>query len=73
MTCNDMLEQLSAALDGELTAEEKVQLDRHLSQCDSCRALFDELSAIHGACAHLEAAPPPALRACILEQLPPQK
>lgn len=73
MTCNDMLEQISAALDGELTAEEKVQLDRHLSQCDSCRALFDELSAIHGACAHLEAAPPPALRACILEQLPPQK
>lgn len=73
MTCDAMLELMSAALDGEVTAEEQAQLDRHLAQCTHCRALFDELSAIHGACAHLEVAPPPELREAILGQLPPQE
>lgn len=73
MTCEAMLELMSAALDGELTADEKAQLDRHLAQCDHCRALFDELTAIHGACGQMEVEPPPALRARILEQLPPQE
>lgn len=73
MTCDGMLERMSAALDGELTADEKAQLDRHLAQCDNCRALFDDLSAICGACVDMEVMPPPELRAQILEHLPPQK
>lgn len=73
MTCDNALELLSAALDGELSVEEKAQLDRHLAQCDGCRALYDDLTAIHGACAGLEVAPPPALKANILQNLPAQK
>lgn len=73
MTCENAWEWISAALDGELTADEQAQLDLHLAQCSHCRALFDDLSAIHGACTHLEVAPPPALRAQILDHLPPQR
>lgn len=73
MTCETALKLMSAALDGELTAAEKVELDRHLAQCESCRALFAELSAIHDACGGLDAAPPPALREQILTHLPPQE
>lgn len=72
MTCETAVELMSAALDNELPAEEKAQLDRHLAQCDHCRALFDELSAIHAACEGLDAAPPPALRENILNNLPSQ-
>lgn len=70
MTCDNALELLSAALDGELSVEEKAQLDRHLAQCDGCRALFDDLDAIHNACAGLEVTPPAALKANILQNLP---
>lgn len=73
MTCENAWEWISAALDGELTADEQAQLDLHLAQCSHCRALFDDLSAIHGACTHLEVTPPPALRAQILDHLPPQR
>lgn len=72
MTCDAMLELMSAALDNELTANEKAQLDRHLAQCDHCRALFDDLSSIHDACADMEVTPPPALREQILQNLPVQ-
>lgn len=70
MTCDNALELLSAALDGELSVEEKAQLDLHLAQCDGCRALYDDLTAIHGACAGLEVTPPPALKVNILQNLP---
>lgn len=73
MTCENAWEWMSAALDGELSAAEKAELDRHLAQCDSCRALFAELSAIHGACGGLDAAPPPGLKKQILNNLPPQE
>lgn len=72
MTCETALELISAALDGELTVDEQAQLDHHLAQCSSCRALSDELSALHCACEGLEVAPPPELRACILNGLPAQ-
>lgn len=73
MTCETMLEQMSAALDGELTADEKAQLDRHLAQCDHCRALYDQLTALHEACGGLEVAPPPALKVNVLQNLPAQE
>lgn len=72
MTCDTALELMSAALDGELTAEEQAQLDCHLAQCGSCRALFEDLTAIHHACGDWEAAPPPELREKILSNLPVQ-
>lgn len=73
MNCENAFEQMSAALDGELSVEETAQLDRHLAQCEACRALFDDLTAIHGACGGLEVAPPPALKAQILQNLPARK
>lgn len=72
MTCNDTLERISAVLDGEATLEEKAQLDRHLDACESCRALFDDLSALHAACGGLEAAAPPELKKKIMSALPAQ-
>lgn len=72
MTCDTALELMSAALDGELTAEEQAQLDCHLAQCEPCRALFEDLTAIHHACGDWEAAPPPELREKILSNLPVQ-
>ena len=38
--CERMTELMSAALDGELTAEEQSALDAHLAQCGDCRALM---------------------------------
>lgn len=73
MTCENAWEWMSAAMDGELSDAETAELDRHLAQCGSCRALFAELSAIHGACGRLDAAPPPGLKEQILNNLPPQE
>lgn len=72
MTCETAVELISAKLDGELTADEMTQLDRHLAQCSTCRALLEELTAIHAACSGLEAEPPAALREQILQNLPAQ-
>ncbi len=42
-SCDQALELISAALDGELTAGEQAELDGHLAVCGACRALADEL------------------------------
>ena len=44
MNCDQALEAISAALDGELSAKERAQLEAHLAHCPSCAALFDELA-----------------------------
>lgn len=72
MTCENALECISAALDGELTLEDKAQFDQHLAQCDACRALYADLASLHEACGGLEVAPPPALKEQIMGNLPPQ-
>ena len=36
-------EQLSGYLDGELTQQERQRVERHLEECESSRALFEEL------------------------------
>lgn len=71
MECQDMLELLSASLDGELTEAEQAQLNAHLDTCPSCRALYEELSGLHAAC-DLETEAPAELTARILGSLPPQ-
>ena len=58
MNCERCLEQLSARLDGELPAGEAAELEAHLAQCSSCRALAQQLEQLHGdfpALAELEA------------------
>lgn len=56
-TCDEILELISADLDGELTDGERAELDEHLSRCPACSALWNDLRALHGAAAELEEAP----------------
>ena len=59
-SCERFLPLLSARLDGELSREEERELREHLEQCPACRALWEELSAVHDAFPALEqlSAPP---------------
>jgi negative regulator of sigma E activity len=58
-TCEEVLELLSAALDGELTAQEQAELNAHLAQCPSCSALSAQLTGLHRAMGELEDVPAP--------------
>ena len=58
-SCDEILELISAALDGALTADEQTELDEHLSRCPACSALFDELKSLREASAELEDVPAP--------------
>jgi negative regulator of sigma E activity len=58
-TCDEVLELLSAALDGELTAQEQAELNAHLAQCPSCSALSAQLTGLHRAMGELEDVPAP--------------
>jgi anti-sigma factor RsiW len=58
-TCDEVLELLSAALDGELTAQEQAELNAHLAQCPSCSALSAQLTGLHRAMGELEEIPAP--------------
>ena len=44
--CSDIQAELSAYLDGELTAQERSTLEAHLSACPQCRAALDELRSV---------------------------
>ncbi len=46
MNCEDYIERISAALDGELSPQEQAELDAHLAVCPECRRLRDELAAL---------------------------
>ena len=46
MTCQEVQEQLSAYVDGELPPGEAQALQRHLEQCVACRELADELTSV---------------------------
>lgn len=46
MTCEQALEAISAALDGELSGAEEKEWEDHLASCPACRALCDDLRAI---------------------------
>jgi len=43
---NEIINQLSAYLDGELSAEERARVDSHISTCAACRIVLDDLKAI---------------------------
>jgi len=59
MRCEEAALLLSARLDGELTVEEERELNEHLAQCAACRALADDLSALHLSFGYLEDEPAP--------------
>ena len=58
--CEDYIELISAGLDGALSPAEAEALNAHLAQCPDCRALYDDLAALHAGLAELPFAEPPA-------------
>lgn len=73
MRCDEALELLSAALDGEVTPAQQAKLDQHLAQCPTCRAIQTELLGLQNAWEGLNVAAPAELKAAVMEHLPPQK
>jgi hypothetical protein len=68
--CEDVQAELSAYLDGELTAEEMHALDAHLCLCDNCNAVLSELEAVRDSLAALPKLPaPPAMAAKVQRAL----
>lgn len=43
---NDIINQLSAYLDGELSPAERARVDEHVASCAACRTVLDDLKAI---------------------------
>ena len=46
MACERFIELMMASLDGEICAEERVELESHLAECAECRREFKELSKL---------------------------
>lgn len=72
MDCEQVLEAVSAALDGELSPTEEAQLEAHLAVCPACRALAEELSALNAALEEQEPAPPQWLADRVMERIAEQ-
>lgn len=52
-SCDEILELISASLDGALTPEEQSELDEHLAGCPACGALYDDLRVLRAEVAAL--------------------
>ena len=52
--CEEFAPLLSACVDGELTEEERAEVLAHVSECEKCRRLLGELTALHAALGELE-------------------
>jgi len=46
MQCDAIQPQLSAALDGELSPDERAEVDRHLLDCPACRGILSDLQTL---------------------------
>lgn len=57
MNCRDVFERLSAAIDGELSAEESVSLRRHLEHCATCTRSMQVLETARDAYRSIASAP----------------
>lgn len=55
----EMLEQISLALDGELSPEEQARLWQHLKECGECRETYEALKRIQNVLGELEEVEPP--------------
>ncbi|OFV86581.1 MAG: hypothetical protein A2V74_04570 [Acidobacteria bacterium RBG_16_70_10] len=50
MTCEDLRRQLVAYEDKMLSDAVCAELQRHLTECDSCQALWDDLAILRRIC-----------------------
>lgn len=73
MNCELYIELMSAAIDGECTAEERRTLDAHLAVCPECAALYERLCRNAQAARELDCEVPAHLKARIMANLPPQE
>lgn len=73
MDCDKYLELMSAALDGELSAEERRELDSHLAVCPDCAQLYRNLSGQTAALRELDCEVPADLKERIMNNLPQQE
>lgn len=51
--CDEYSELISASLDGALSPAEAEKLNAHLALCPECKALYEELTALHAALSDL--------------------
>lgn len=72
MTCEQALEAISASLDGELSAQDRLELEAHLADCPQCAALMEELSGQSLLLRQLDCAVPEELSSRILAHLSDQ-
>ena len=71
--CGRALELLSLELDGELTPEEKGELEAHLAGCGECRRTAEELRQLHTILPELEEEVPDGLHQAIMDRIGPEK
>lgn len=68
MTVHTSLEQLSSYLDAELVERERVDVEEHLSECDSCRSRLAGLRGVVTRLESLDHQPPPADLAFLVQR-----
>ena len=71
-SCDDMLEFISASLDGALSDAEAEALRDHLDHCAACRSLCEELSGIRQAMGELTAQAPEGFADAVLDRIRPE-
>ena len=67
--CEKYLEMISAMVDGELTAEQEVELRTHIDQCGECAKVYDAFMSISNVLADDLVAPPETLAKGIMYKI----
>ena len=71
--CERALELLSLELDGQLTPEERGELEAHLAGCGECRRAAEELRQLHTILPELEEEVPDGLHQAIMDRIGAEK
>lgn len=71
--CERALELLSLELDGQLTPEEKGELEAHLAGCGECRRAAEEMRQLHTILPELEEEVPDGLHQAIMDRIGAEK
>ncbi|MFO1094161.1 MAG: zf-HC2 domain-containing protein [Planctomycetaceae bacterium] len=75
MNCDELRDRLSAAVDGELSAAESAEIERHLASCATCRDVMSSLQSLDVQLRRETATVrdrAPDIAAAALARLPPQ-
>ena len=73
MNCEKALELISAELDGELTQQERAELQAHLDACPDCRETYAQLHELDAALQESELEPPAALHDGVMQTIRREK